>query len=74
MSDAKHDGKLGSNDNVYLIQYMLKQRPRYASVWIGRDTELRQDEVWLSPEQALSLLNWLKQEEDQLMRMVKDRE
>ncbi len=70
---SKHDGKLGNNDNVYFVQYMLKQRPLYASVWIGRDTELRQDEIWLSPEQALSLLEWLQQERGMLEKMVKER-
>lgn len=70
----KHDGKLGSHDDMYLVQYMLKQRPCYASVWIGRDTELRHDEIWLSPEQALSLLAWLQQEQETLVQMTKGRE
>lgn len=71
--EQEHNGKLGSADNIYLVKYMLKQIPNSTSVWIGRNTELRSDEIWLSPEQALSLLDWLRQEEDNLKRLVKDR-
>lgn len=71
-----HDGKLEGR-NPYFVQHILGLRmPSCASVKIGHGDisgDVTDDEVWLSPEQALSLLAWLEQEKATLERLAKER-
>ena len=69
-AQTQHDGILHGN-NTYRVIYMLPQIPSVTSVRIGHDA-VTNDEVWLSPKQALSLLDWLKQEKIELERLAKE--
>ena len=69
---AKHDGKLGGR-NPYSVCCVIGKRTHYAGVRIGHD-EVTSTEIWLSPAQALSLLAWLEQEEDELQRLAKEQQ
>lgn len=67
----QHDGKL-EGSNTYTVEHIFGlYMPDVASIKIGHD-EVSNDEVWLSPRQALSLLDWLLQEKPTLERLAKE--
>lgn len=65
----KHDGNLGDGDRVSIWRWS----ERHSSVMIERESG-SEDNKHLSPNQALSLLAWLKQNEDELERMTKEQD
>lgn len=71
----KHDGRLDSKA-FYTVGYgnvnaLLLHGPTYGVTIEGKySNELGEDKVGLTPEQALSLLEWLRQEEETLKGMA----
>ena len=71
VTHPEHDGNLEGR-NPYTVQHMFGLlMPSVASVKIGHE-EVSNDEVWLSPKQALSLLEWLTQEKATLEQLAKE--
>lgn len=60
--------KVLEGNNPYIVEYMFQHRPAMTDIRIGHGGEATDDEVWLSPAQALSLLEWLQQERETLER------
>lgn len=71
----KHDGRLGGEEHeAQTVDYrQLGHGHTYISLRYD-DSSRREDDIWLSPKQALSLLAWLKQEEQTLQELAKEQE
>lgn len=69
-STEKHDGQINGR-NSYKVALMFPQRPEIANIRIGHD-ETTDDEVWLSPAQFLSLMEWGRQNSIQIEQLAKE--
>lgn len=69
-SATKHDGTL-SGRIPYQVCCVIGKKTQSAGVRIGHK-ETTNDEIWLSPAQTLSLLDWLQQEKETLTRLAKE--
>lgn len=69
----KHDGSLGQGDSVSYDRY--HRRPVHVKLFVGADDIVMvpdMGEIAISPQKALSLLAWLRQEESELERFAKE--
>lgn len=68
----KHDGKLDEDENYSVSHSTERSNGRFHYVYIEGKFNLGDDEISLTPPQALSLLAWLKQEEATLEQLAKE--
>jgi hypothetical protein len=68
----KHDGNLGHNAVVWYED--MKYITEDGDVFYNKEINISDKMRWISliPKEALSLLEWLKQEEPRLRKMIED--